>query len=64
MRGCKPGVWKNKTKQMEIKGGAAMARRPVTSSAARTRRGTDFGGSCDIDFEKFQCWIAIASWLT
>jgi hypothetical protein len=24
-----------------------MARRPVTSNAARTRRGTDFGRSCD-----------------
>jgi hypothetical protein len=33
--------------QWKMKGGSAMARKPVTSNAARTRRGTDFGGSRD-----------------
>ena len=35
MRRRKPGVQVNKTKQMEMKGGVAMARRPVTSTAER-----------------------------
>ena len=38
----------NKTKQMEkCKSGVAMARKPVTSTAERTRRGADFGGGRD-----------------
>jgi hypothetical protein len=43
MRRCKPGVWKTRQNKWKMKGGAAMARRPVT-----VRRGTNFGGSRDI----------------
>jgi hypothetical protein len=43
--GLEPGVMEDQTKPM--KNGSVMARRSVTPNTARTRRGTDFGGSRD-----------------
>ena len=38
---------KTRQNKWKMKSGSTMARRPVTPNVARTRRGTDFGGSRD-----------------